>query len=329
MKSLLLALAATALCAQQPHIENARLETRQSGGSLATQIKSFGAGPFWTAWSEPMIPGQHDDMCRWGDGGSGNDGRAPNTPMRLEGPTALVVLVRVENSQVDRIRVTSPDCSLDAGGLPFYWLNAVPVDESLAWLKSEVGANQMESAILAISLHTGPAADRVLDDLTASTQPERVRERTSFWLGTNRGARGVDVLKRMLANDPNTHVREQVVFALSVSRDPAGLATLLDAAKNNKDPQVRSKALFWLARKAANKQVRDLIANAVVNDPDHNVKEQAVFALKEMPDDQGIPLLIDVAKNNPDAGVRKRAMFWLGQSKDPRALDFFTQVLKQ
>jgi hypothetical protein len=36
-----------------------------------------------------------------------------------------------------------------------------------------------------------------------------------------------------------------------------------------------------------------------------------------------------VAKNNPDLAVRKRAMFWLGQSKDSRALDFFSQVLKQ
>ena len=27
--------------------------------------------------------------------------------------------------------------------------------------------------------------------------------------------------------------------------------------------------------------------------------------------------------------VRKKAMFWLGQSKDQRALDFFSQVLRQ
>lgn len=328
MKTVLLAIiAAATLCAQQPQIENARLETRQSTGSLASQIKSFGAGPFWTGWSEPIISGQHNDMCRWGD--TSGDGHAPGTPVRLEGSTALVVLVRVEGSQVDRIRISSPDCSLDAGGLPFYWLNTVPADESVNWLKSEIGPNQIENAILAISLHSGPAADRALDDLTASTQPERVRDRVSFWLGTNRGARGVDMLKRMLANDPSSRVREQVVFALSVSRDPSGMAALLDAAKNNKDPQVRSKALFWLAQKASNKQARDVISNAVANDPDVKVKEQAVFALKQMPEDQGIPLLIDVAKNNPDPAVRKKAMFWLGQSKDPRALDYFTQILKQ
>jgi HEAT repeat protein len=266
-------------------------------------------------------------MCRWSDGGG--DGHAAGTPVRLEGPTALLVLVRVENSRIDRIRVSSPDCSLDAGGLPFYWLTSVPEAESVAWLKSEVAGAQMESAILAVSLHGGPAAERALDDLSATSEPERVRERTAFWLGTTRGAHGVDVLKRMLANDPDTHVREQVVFGLSVSREPAALTALLDAAKNNKNAGVRSKALFWLAQKAGNKQVRDVIAGAVVNDPGRSVKEQAVFALQQMPPDQGVPLLIDVAKNNADPAVRKRAMFWLGQSKDPRALDFFSQVLRQ
>lgn len=326
MKTVLSFLAAAAiLSAQQPQVENAKLETRALNGSLASQIRSLGAGPFWTAWSEPIVSGQHNDMCRWGDG----DGHAAGTPVRLEGPTALVVLVRVENSQIDRIRVSSPDCSLDAGGLPFYWITSVPAAESVNWLKSEVAGAQMESAILAISLHSGAAADRALDDLTAPGETARVRERTAFWLGTSRGAHGVDVLKRMLANDPSPQVREQVVFGLSVSRDPGALSTLLDAAKSNKDPQVRSKALFWLAQKAGNKQVRDVVAGAVVNDPDRSVKEQAVFALKQMPEEQGIPLLIDVAKNNPDPSVRKRAMFWLGQSRDPRALDFFSQLLKQ
>jgi hypothetical protein len=320
-------LAAATLSAQQPQVENAKLEARALNGSLASQIKSLGQGPFWAAWSEPIIAGQHNDMCRWGNNSA--DSHAAGTPVRLEGPTALVVLVRVENSQVDRIRVSSPDCSLDAGGLPFYWITSVPAAESVDWLKSELGGGQMESAILGISLHAGPAADRALDDLTATTQPERVRERTAFWLGTSRGAHGVDVLKRMLANDPSTRVREQVVFGLSVSKEPAALTAIIDAAKNNKDAAVRSKAVFWLAQKAANKQARDVIANAVVNDPDRKVKEQAVFALQQMPPEQGIPLLIEVAKNNPDLAVRKRAMFWLGQSKDSRALDFFSQVLKQ
>jgi HEAT repeat protein len=314
---------------QQPQIEDARLEARTFAGTLASQLASPGAGPFWAAWSEPIIPGRHGDMC-W-NGNNGNE-RAAGTPVRLEGPTSVVVLVRMENAQVDQIRIASLDCRLDAGGLPFYWINAVPPAESVNWLKTLIAGNHADSAIFAISMHAGPAADRALDDFVAPNQPERVREKAAFWLGNSRGAHGVDVLKRLLANDSSQKVREQVIFALSQSREPAGIAAVLDAAKNDKNSQVRGKALFWLAQKAAGKQALDVagkvIGNAALNDPDRGVKEQAVFALQQLPPDQGVPLLIDVAKNNPDPSVRKKAMFWLGQSNDPRAVDFFAQVLK-
>jgi len=311
---------------QQPQVENAEFEARAFAGSLASELSSPGAGPFWAAWSEPVISGRHGDMC-WSNGDN-RDEHATGAPVRLEGQTSLVVLVRMESAQVDQIRIASPDCRFDGGGLPFYWFNAVPPAESVNWLKMQVAGRHSDSAIFAISLHSGPAADRALDDFVSTSQPERVREKTAFWLGSSRGAHGVDVLKRMLANDPSQRVREQVIFALSQSKEPAGMAAVIDAAKNDKDGQVRGKALFRLAQKAADKQTLDVISSAVLNDPDRAVKEQAVFALKQLPEDQGVPLLINVAKNNPDPAVRKKAMFWLGQSRDPRALDFFAQVLK-
>jgi hypothetical protein len=311
---------------QQPQVENAKLETRAFSGSLTSQVSSLGAGPFWAAWSEPMIPGQHGDMC-WSKGNNQNE-HATGASVRLEGQTALVVLVRIQSAQVDQIRIASLDCRFDGGGLPFYWLTAVPAAESVNWLKAQVAGSHADSVILAVSLHAGPDADRALDDFVAPSQPERVREKAAFWLGTSRGAHGVDVLRRMLASDPSQKVREQVVFALSQSKDAAGMAAVIEAAKNDKNAQVRSRALFWLAQKAGNKQTQDVISNAVLNDPDRAVKEQAVFALKQLPEDQGVPLLINVAKNNPDPAVRKKAMFWLGQSKDPRALDFFAQILR-
>ena len=314
--------------AQQPQVGNAKLETRTFAGSLASQLMSSGTGPFWAAWSEPMIPGRRGDMC-WSNGDNWNE-HAAGAPIRLEGQTFTqgFELVRMENAQVDQIRIASLDCRFDGGGLPFYWFNAVPSVESVNWLKAQVGGRHLDTAILAISLQSGTAADRALDDFVSASQPERVREKTAFWLGNSRGAHGVDVLKRMMANDPSQKVREQVIFALSQSKEPAGIAAVIDAAKNDKDGQVRGKALFWLAQKAASKQALDAIGNAVLNDPDRAVKEQAVFALQQLPADQGVPLLIGVAKNNPDPAVRKKAMFWLGQSRDPRALDFFAQVLK-
>ena len=327
--ALLTAVLAATSFAQQPQIENAKFGKTSSSGSLAAQLAAFGAGPFWAGYTEPIIPGRHGDMC-WSNGnGSDGDGHANGAVVRLEGPVSLVVLVRIENSQVDQLRVTSPDCRLDAGGLPFHWIDNVPSAVSIGWLKSQITEQHPDRAILAIALESGPAADQALDELVAPGQPERVREKTAFWLGNSRGAHGVEVLRRMLASDPSQKVREQVVFALSQSKEPGGMALVIDAARKDKDARVRSRALFWLAQKAGDKQATDVIQNAILNDPERSVKEQAVFALKQLPESQGIPLLIDVAKNNPDPAVRKKAMFWLGQSKDPRAVDFFAQVLSR
>jgi len=333
MKTLsVILLTAIAAIAQQPQIDNAKLETRAfSGLSLQAELSSLGAGPLWAGWSEPMIqnsPDQNrpDEMC-WSDRRLGY-ARTVNAPVRLEGQTTLVVLVRIDGSKAPEIRVTSPDCRIDAGGLPFYWITGVPAGQSVDWLRSAISPSAPEQPILAIALHAGPAAAQALDQLTAPGQPSRIRERTAFWLSVSRGAEGLASLKRMLANDPDPHVREQVIFAISQSREPSAVPTLIDTARSDPNSELRKKALFWLSQKAASKQAVDALNAAVSSDPDSKVKEQAVFAIKQLPEDQGVPLLINLAKNNPDTAVRKRAIFWLGQSSDPRALDFIAQLLK-
>lgn len=312
-------LIAAAASGQQPAIENAKINTHAFTGSLSTQFAQLGAGPFWAGYTEPTTA-RKQEFC---------PGYANNAPVRLEGDTAFVVLVRIEGGQVDQLRISSPDCRLDGGGLPFHWIENVPADASVAWLKSQTAGDHADQAIFAIAQHSGPAADRALDDLSASGQTEKVRERTAFWLGTTRGAKGVEVLKRMLASDPSDKVHEQVIFDLSQSKDAAGMKAVIDAARSDKSPRIRERALFWLAQKAGDKQAAEVISNAARNDSDRAVKESAVFALRQLPPDRGIPLLIDLAKANSDPGVRKKAMFWLGQSNDARALEFIANVLKE
>lgn len=310
--------------AQMPRVENAKVESHSFSGSVDAMLRQLGAGPFWVGYSEPEVAGRRGDQC-WSNGG-GDNGHAADAPVRLEGQTTLVVLARVENGAVEQIRMSSPDCRLDGGGLPFHWISDVPAGASVAWLKGQAAGQHADRAIAPLALHRGDEADRALDELAGAA--EKVRERAAFWLGEARGRHGVETLKRMLASDASVRVREQVVFALSVSPEPEGMATLFDAARNDKTPEVRSKALFWIAQKAGNKQAAEAIGAALRSDPDVRVKEQAVFALTQLPHDQGVPMLIDLAKTSPDPAVRKKAMFWLGQSKDARALDFFAAVLK-
>ncbi len=248
--------------------------------------------------------------------------------MRLEGEIALVILIRIENNQPDQLRIASPDCHLDAGGLPFYWFNNVPAAESIAWLKTHAADGHGEAAIMAISLHQSNTADQALDELAQTTEPVEVRKRAAVWLGCSRGAHGIATLKRMLASDTNADVRDRVVFALSQSKDPAGIPLVIEAARNDKDPHIRGQSLFLLAQRAASQVSKTAIENALENDPGSAVRERAVFALSQLRNGEGIPMLVDLAKTHRDPAVRKKAMFWLGQSKDPRALDFVFQVVQ-
>jgi hypothetical protein len=43
--------------------------------------------------------------------------------VKLEGPAEMVVLYRIAQKRLEKIRVFSTDCELDFGGLPLIWLN--------------------------------------------------------------------------------------------------------------------------------------------------------------------------------------------------------------
>jgi HEAT repeat protein len=293
---------------------NGHFETRPFTGDLSAQIRS--AGPAWFGYEVKSIGGEHDYNC--------GDSHHSSNPVRLEGPQSIAVLFRVSNNAIEKIRIHSLECQLDAGGLPFTWIENVPAGASLAFLEKQAPA--FEGAVVAIAQHSDPQADAVLDRLARSGAGEKAREQAIFWLGASRGAHGLATLRDLLAHDPSEKIRDKAVFALSVSKQPEALGFLIQTAKSDASAHVRGQAIFWLAQKAG-KQASLAITGAIENDPDTSVKKKAVFALSQLPKDEGVPKLIEVARNQKNPEVRKQAMFWLGQSGDPRALAFIEQVL--
>ena len=61
----------------------------------------------------------------------------------------MVVLFRVVSRQVERVRVFSEDCALDAGGREVTWLTGVRPAESVALLESLVAAQPERTAGIA------------------------------------------------------------------------------------------------------------------------------------------------------------------------------------
>ena len=337
-----------------PAFENAKLDSHALSGSLSDEISRWAKSatdPQWLGYSVPAANGDRVVCCNGNGNWNGNYNcgtcrledykhgdnftTSSSNKAELEAPRRVVVLYRASAAELNKVRVVSDSCVIDAGGLRVTWLDGVNATQSVEYLSSQVrgkyeedhrGEKLSNGALTAIAMHGDDTADKALNSFVDPSQPESLRKQTVFWLGEARGASGFQTLKQLARTEKSSEVRAQITFALSLNREQGAVDEMIRMAKEDGSTHVRGQALFWLAQKAG-KKAESAITGAIENDPDTEVKKKAVFALSQMPKDEGIPKLIQVAETNKNREVRKQAMFWLGQSNDLRALEFFERIL--
>lgn len=353
-----LTVAAAAVHAQKPKIVNAKIQEATAAGGLKAAVEAAlttNAGPLWIGYRIPAAAKERTLCCFDSSRQLRRDGNNCCTGCSLESerggsvnisstdcsaaeplPYAFVFL-RAEQKQIGKVRVFSPECSLDFAGLPVIWLEGVQPEQSIdlltglaTTLANTEGAsrpsNRPRQAVMAIAMHDTPAADQALERLIQPAQPLALRENVAFWLGAERGRRGLDLLRKYVKNDPDDAFRKKAAFAISQSKEPEAMRDLIAMARTDPSPRVRGEAIFWLAQVGGRKEAQEITA-AIEDDPETEVKKKAVFALSQIHDGEGVPLLINVARTNKNPAVRKQAIFWLGQSRDPRALDFLEEIV--
>jgi len=195
--------------------------------------------PAWIGYSVPSVRSSQLG-CEYVSPG----GRSAPGVIHLEPPREAVILFRLVNGAVDKVRVLSPDCEIDAGGVPFHWLTDVRPADSVALL----GVIDRPEAIMAIAMHADGSADTALERLIGSTQPDAVRRRALFWMGAARGAHGLDVLKQFLAAETNSTLRERAVSGIAASSEPAAVDLLISIARQDKDARLRRQAMNAIGR---------------------------------------------------------------------------------
>jgi hypothetical protein len=249
MKPLLFLTLAGLAFGQQPRIQNAKLDTRNASPTLESAFRMIlqtQNEPAWIGYSVPRAPrdnGGYEDSwwgCSLENGAPARIIRDINTPVPLEGPANMLILFRVAEQKVQRIRTMAPDCLLDAGGLPFFWFNNVRPAESVQLFEGFFKANSPTS-IYAIAMTRDPEADAALNRLVDASQPESVRRKAASWVG-------FDTLVNLLKNDPSDKVRQQVVSSLARRKEPGAIPTVIRAAREDKSDKVRRQAMNALAR---------------------------------------------------------------------------------
>src|SRR4030095_8086722 len=127
-------LVATLAGAQTPGVVNGTLEPRTVSQTVAQEISALAArlsGPAWVGYAVPLNGRDREAGC-WSSDAS--RGRTRVGPLKLEGSDAIFILLRIADLRLQQIRVASPECPLDAGGLTLYWLTGVRPADSIDWL---------------------------------------------------------------------------------------------------------------------------------------------------------------------------------------------------
>lgn len=136
-----------AAAAEQPRLTNGRVTTRPAG-SLAPAFRTLveaTTGATWVGYAVPAAGAGRMTCCAEAGGSDAHGSRdccgagrlepgsakagAPSAVaggmVQLEAADQMFVLFRVEQGKVQRIRLFSAECRLDAGGLDLVWLEDV------------------------------------------------------------------------------------------------------------------------------------------------------------------------------------------------------------
>lgn len=353
-----LMLLAAVVVAQQPTVQNGRVETRKVS-ALERDVMAIGKAatdPIWIGWRAPMVDGDRNLCSSWDNSRgdyieSGSYGTimtsearppiaAPTGPVALEGGTQILVMMRFVDGRLERMRTLSGDCPIDAGGRTLHWIDGVVPADSVRFLDTLTrvdGPDSMNAltarrtvatqALSAIALHRDPAADAIVERIAADRGDTSLRSTALRLLGTHRGARGFAALDRSLKAETASDDRRMIVSAIAASREP-GVAGTLKTLLRDGDAKVRAEATARYVALGGPAVIAEALG--IINaDPVEDVKNRAVGAIAQWPRGEGIPHLIALARTSKDPAVQKRAVSLLSSSRDPRALAYLEDILKK
>jgi hypothetical protein len=246
-----LLLSAAAASAQTPRLSNGRIEphaTTNIGKDLQALAGTL-TEPTWIGYTQPMIDGDRNMCDYWNNG---NHYTQSTDPIRLEPADFFLVMFRIENKQIARIRTYTANCPLDAGGKTVHWFNNVSVSDSVGYMKTFMGPNATrkmnDAAVTVLSLTEGDLPLNELLTLARDGSTASIKGNALFWLAQRAGQKAVGTITSAIENDPDTEVKKKAVFALSQLPKEEGVPLLIEQARTNKNPVVRKQAMFWLGQ---------------------------------------------------------------------------------
>lgn len=334
-------------------VEGADLAARLEAASQRARSKS---SPYWSAYSFDVRPGVaidpgvrefHGSMNTVGDTAVFVGTTASG--MTVETRNLAVFLLREPgNNQITRMEVFNLERKREYSGYPVYWMGRANNEESLNYLRalaSSAPQNLLsERAVLGVSLHDDPRVAPMLKTFVGSSQNQRIRSTSVYWLGQVGGEQAF--LADLVRNSAEeTKLRRQAAHAIGESRDRGSLNTLqglyesvkevevkrgiIQAAGNNQEREAAFAFLMKIAKTDPEKQSRrtavqqlgefdranivDELSKLYSGEADADVKKAILHALAETKSPAAQGRLLELAKSEPNPELRKRAIHVLAE----------------
>ena len=246
----LLTVLAGVAAGQPARLGNGTVTTRALSGPLdraLDQSRAGSADAHWLAYEIATAPGDRW-MCDWNEW---TRQQPPATSARLEPADSAYVFYRMEAGHIDRVRLFSPGCAIDAAGRPVEWLTGVSASDSVRTLSAlaRTGERRLaDGAMAALVLHAGAEAVTATIDLARTADTPHTRGQALFWLSQRAGTQAAGAIDDALARDPDTEVKKRAVFALSQLPPDEGVPRLIQVARSHSNAAVRKQAMFWLGQ---------------------------------------------------------------------------------
>ncbi|HKY27335.1 MAG TPA: HEAT repeat domain-containing protein [Pyrinomonadaceae bacterium] len=277
---------------------SARLEAAKSQGRS-------GQTPYWSAYAFDVRPGVavdpginefHGSMHTIGDTAVFVGTTASGMTVETRN-LAIFLLREAGNNQVSRMEVYNLERKREYSGYPVYWLGRANNEESLNFLRGLADSAPLtmlsERAVLGISLHDDQRVASLLKNFIRTSQNQRVRSASVYWLGQIGGEQAF--LADLVRNESeDMKVRRQAAHAIGESRDRGAISMLQTLFDSVKEPDVR---------------------RAIINAAGDNHDKEAALAF-----------LLKVARSDPDKQVRRSAVRQLGEFKLPNIVDELNKI---
>lgn len=310
--------------------------TAVEGADLAGRLEAArargraGQTPYWSAYAFDVRPGIaidpglhefHGSMNTIGDTSVFIGTTASG--MTVETRNLAVFLLRDPGqNQVTRMEIYNLERKREYSGYPVYWLGRANNEESLNYLRGLSDSAPLgllsERAVLGISLHDDPRVAAILKNFIRTSQNQRIRSSSVYWLGQVGGEQAflADIVR---SETEEKKLRRQAAHAIGESRDRTALATLQTLYDTVKDMEVRRGIIQAAGNSLEQEAALSFLLKVARNDPDRQLRRTAVQQLGDFERANLIDELMKIYTSETDAEVKKAVLHALAETKSQGA----------